>query len=154
MTIAYLALGSNLNTPHRQLYLAIKSLARLPHTFLLRQASLLSNQAYGRKQQPRFINTVVKINTSLTAWQLLRQCQHIEKKFGRTRRVRWGARTLDIDILIFDSIKSTHPKLLLPHPELSKRDFVLLPLSEIAPQLIISNGLSVQQLAEHFLTKD
>ena len=101
MIQCYLGLGSNLNTPARQLRNAINALRALPCTQVIKVAPFYVNDALGRKTQPRFCNTVVEINTTLTPQLLLKKCQFIESQQGRVRKVKWGARTLDIDILYF-----------------------------------------------------
>ncbi len=129
--ISYLGLGSNLNSPERQLRRAIVAIGNFPRTYITRVASIYKNKAQGRKAQPLFCNTVVAVNTSLHPKQLLKLCQEVENKQGRIRRVRWGARTLDIDILFFGLKKFDSPMLSIPHPRLYERDFVLIPLHEI-----------------------
>ncbi|STX29122.1 2-amino-4-hydroxy-6-hydroxymethyldihydropteridinepyrophosphokinase [Legionella beliardensis] len=140
MILCYLALGSNLNSPQRQLQLAIKQLQSLPHTHVKKIATFYKNQAVGRKSQPSFYNTVVEISTTLPPEKLLAKCQEIERKQGRIRRVRWSARTIDIDILLYDNQVIKRPYLVIPHPQLLNRDFVLIPLIEIAPAIRLPNG--------------
>ena len=140
MIISYLALGSNLKTPSRQLYLAIYALRRTPGIQLLRIAPFYRNNAFGRKSQPNFCNTVVKIMTNLSPQQLLSRCQRIEKKQGRIRRTKWAARTLDIDILFYGTQLIKTYSLTIPHPELVKRDFVTIPLLQISPEIALPDG--------------
>lgn len=132
MTIAYLALGSNLGSPVKQIRLAIKALRHLPATQVLKVASFYYSPAWGRKAQPSFCNTVVQINTCLAPLKLLTQCQAIEKRQGRYRRYRYGARTLDIDILLYGHLTINSPRLTIPHPRMLERDFVRIPLLEIS----------------------
>jgi len=132
MTLCYLALGSNLNSPERQLRQAIEALRSLPLSNLSKVASFYRSKAWGRKLQPPFCNTVVAIHTRLSPQQLLYFCQKIECKQGRVRKVRWGARTLDIDILTYGSQKIKTLDLVIPHPRMHERDFVQIPLLEIA----------------------
>lgn len=134
MTRVYLGFGSNLRSPQRQLRLGIKALRQLPQTRVVRVASFLNNEAFGRKKQPRFCNTVVAIDTKLTPQNLLRLCQRIEQQQGRYRHIKWGARTLDIDILLYGQLTMNTRHLTIPHPGLWIRDFVYLPLLEIAPE--------------------
>lgn len=136
MTLCYLALGSNLGTPERQLRCAIQALRKNPYIRLIKCATFYHNKAWGRKMQPRFCNTVIAIHTTLTPEQLLTECQGLEKKQGRCRLVKWGARTLDIDILLYGSRKINTPRLTIPHPLMRFRDFVLIPLQEIAPEAL------------------
>lgn len=137
MTLCYLALGSNLGTPERQLRCAIQALRKHPQIQLIKYARLYRNKAWGRKMQPAFCNTVVAIQTTLTPEQLLKECQSLEKKQGRYRLVKWGARTLDIDILLYGCKAINKSHLVIPHPFMRLRDFVLIPLQEIAPNALI-----------------
>jgi len=111
--------------------MAINRLRKLPFTHLIKIAKFYSNKAWGRKVQPRFFNTVAAIYTSLTPEQLLRECRRIENKQGRYRHVKWGARTIDLDILYYGSKVINKPDLIIPHPRIHERDFVLIPLKEI-----------------------
>lgn len=138
MNNCFLALGSNLNRPQYQLRRAIATLRKLPRTAVIKVADFYANEAWGRKTQPGFYNTVIQICTSLTPYSLLKHCQQIEINQGRIRRVKWGARTLDIDILLYEQRKLKSPSLKIPHPEILQRDFVLIPLIEIAPNLALS----------------
>jgi 2-amino-4-hydroxy-6-hydroxymethyldihydropteridine diphosphokinase len=131
MIQCYLALGSNLNSPLRQIRLAIQQLYNLPHTHVKNIATCYKNKAIGRKSQPDFYNTVVEISTTLSPEKLLAECQAIEHKQGRVRRVKWGARTIDIDILLYGDRLIKTPHLIIPHPQLMHRDFVLKPLRQI-----------------------
>lgn len=128
MKTAYLSIGSNLNNPLRQCRLAIEHIKRLDCCTLTRVAPFYFNPMQGRKKQPDYVNTVVQIKTRLTPQQLLKAMQSLEKKQGRVRRTRWGARTLDIDIILYDNISMRHPKLIIPHPRYLDRDFVMTPL--------------------------
>ncbi|ASQ45849.1 2-amino-4-hydroxy-6-hydroxymethyldihydropteridine diphosphokinase [Legionella clemsonensis] len=149
MNLCYLSLGSNLDSPERQLRKALQSLRTLPSTHLLKIASLFRSKAWGRKIQPDFVNTVVMLKTSLTPQQLLRECQKIEQKHGRVRTVRWGSRTLDIDILLYGSLRICSKPLMLPHPRIHLRDFVFVPLLEIAAEPIQLQGTVLTELIEN-----
>lgn len=135
MIACYLALGSNLRTPHRQIQQAIKTLRGLPQSRWLKTSRIYFTAPYGVRFQPTYCNAVVLIETRLTPLQLLDACQSIEKKQQRVRKVRWGARTLDIDILLFGDRVINHPRLIIPHPDMANRPFVSEPLFEIAPHL-------------------
>lgn len=139
MTRVYLGLGSNLRSPQRQLRLAITAIRQLPLTGLIKVARFYHNPAHGRKSQPRFSNTVVAIDTKLPPLRLLHLCHKIEKNQGRCRDLKWGARTLDIDILLYGQLIKKTFKLKIPHPLMKERDFVCIPLSEIAPQIPLFN---------------
>ena len=136
MNLCYLSLGSNLDSPERQLRLAINALQKLPKSYVIKTARLYRTQAFGRKTQPHYVNSVVALNTLLTPYQLLHYCQKIEKQQGRVRKIRWGARSLDIDLLLYNNKKMDSPTLTLPHPRMHERDFVMIPLIEIACTLL------------------
>lgn len=129
MIRCYLGLGSNLCAPKRQLRQALTALQRLPFTQVIEVAEFYRNKAWGRKAQPDFYNTVVVLHTRLTPEYLLKLCQAIELRQGRVRKkIPNGARTLDIDILLFANRQIRSPQLTIPHPKFKERDFVLVPL--------------------------
>ena len=131
MSVVYLGLGSNLRSPARQLNRAYQALRTLPKTHRVCMAPFYTNPAWGRKGQPTYCNTAVKLITRLPPQQLLQHCQRIEKKQGRLRKVKWGARTLDIDILLYDNLQIKTKNLTIPHPGIAERLFVRIPLSSI-----------------------
>lgn len=131
MTRCYLGLGSNLNSPERQLRKALEELRLLPQSTIIKVANFYRSKAWGRKAQPNFVNTVVAINTSLNPQQLLKFCQKIENKQGRIRKLRYGARTLDIDILLYGKQNISVRNLIIPHPRMMERDFVIKPLLDL-----------------------
>lgn len=129
--IATIALGSNLNQPIVQVRMAMLRFALLPKTRLRRVSSLYQSAPLGPQDQPNFINAVVAIETALTPIALLDACQAIEQAQGRVKSRRWGERTIDCDILTYgDQVISTD-RLTIPHPEMHKRDFVMLPYDEV-----------------------
>ncbi|WP_367605515.1 2-amino-4-hydroxy-6-hydroxymethyldihydropteridine diphosphokinase [Legionella sp. W05-934-2] len=136
MIDCYIALGSNLATPNRQIRTAIKHLKNLPHSHVIQVAPFYCNPAIGLKNQPKFINTVVHIKTRIMPLNLLALCQKIEKYQGRVRKRRWGARKIDVDLIIYGEKSMHHPKLTLPHPRYRERDFVRIPLSYLDWTLI------------------
>lgn len=133
MITSYLALGSNLRSPERQLRQAVNHLRKLPKTAVVALSNIHFSAAVGRRAQPPYSNSVVKIRTCLPPKTLLRHCLAIEKKQQRVRKVRWGARTLDIDILLYGQQTIQNHCLTIPHPRMHERDFVLKPLLSIAP---------------------
>lgn len=145
MTLCYLGLGSNLNSPERQLRRAVNVLRKLPKSCITQIASFYRSEAWGRKTQPKFCNTVIALQTQLSPQQLLCYCHKIEHQQQRVRRLQWGSRTLDIDILLYGTQKIDTVDLKIPHPRITERDFVFLPLLEIAPSLTI-NGLKLKDL--------
>jgi 2-amino-4-hydroxy-6-hydroxymethyldihydropteridine diphosphokinase len=136
MNVCYLGIGSNQYTPERQLRKAIKSIRALPATVVTQVSSFYWTKAWGLSRQQNFCNAVMEIHTLLPPFKLLNACQKIEKKQGRLRKRHWGPRIIDIDILVYDDRSIDSPKLVIPHPQLHFRDFVIAPLKEINPLLL------------------
>ncbi|MGM0525027.1 MAG: 2-amino-4-hydroxy-6-hydroxymethyldihydropteridine diphosphokinase [Pseudomonadota bacterium] len=143
MAKAYIALGANLGAPKQQLINALKSLSKNQFLTLVDYSSLYSSRPMGPQDQPDYINAVCRVESVLSAAETLHLLHKIEDDFGRQRLRHWGERTLDLDLLLFDSVQSDTATLVLPHPGLYQRDFVLLPLKEIAPELQLPNGCTV-----------
>ncbi len=135
MTLAYVALGSNLGNPRQQLLDALDELAGLPLTRLLQRSPLYSTPPWGVLQQPPFINAAAELDTALSPHALLDALLAIEQRAGRVRAERNGPRTLDLDLLHVDGVQLHDARLTLPHPRMAERAFVLLPLRDIAPTL-------------------
>lgn len=142
----FLGMGSNLNSPPRQIKAALKAITKLPGTQLVRCAPWYQSIAIGPGSQPRYINSVVEIDTVLKPRVLLRALQQIEQQQGRKRIVHWGPRTLDIDILLYANQTLKTRQLQIPHPRLGERNFVLYPLVDIAPELNLPDGTSLAAL--------
>lgn len=142
----YIALGSNLNHPIRQLQQALSSLTTLPNTTLEKVSPFYQSSPLGPKDQPDYINAVVLIHTSLSPLNLLDHLQNIENKQGRIRHRHWGERTLDLDILLFDNLQIQSDRLTLPHYDMKTRIFVIQPLHDIAPELILPTGEKLSDL--------
>ena len=135
---AYIGLGSNLQSPARQLDSAMDLLASIRETRLIAKSSLYRSAPFGGIEQPDFVNAVASLLTGLTASELLAELQQIEQRRGRQRDdVRWGPRVIDLDLLVFSDQVVAKPGLKVPHPGIAERNFVLLPLREIAPELKI-----------------
>lgn len=136
---AYVGLGANVGDPMTLLPAALQALDAIVDTRLVRASRLYRSPAWGRTDQPDFINAVAEITTQLDARALLDALLRVERAFGRTRAAdgsdRWGPRLLDLDLLLFDAQQIDEPGLQLPHPRLHERAFVLVPLLEIAPGL-------------------
>ena len=144
---AFVGLGSNLGEREALIRPALDELAALPDTTLIRVSSLYDTEPVGEIEQPRFLNAVAMLDTELTARQLLWNLQRIEARLGRTRTQRWGPRTMDLDLLLHGDLVIEEAELKLPHPELSRRAFVLVPLVELDPSLTHPiSGLNVVQL--------
>ncbi len=135
--VAYIGLGSNLNNPQGQVLRAMKALDALPHTRVVARSSLYRSAPVGYLAQPDFINAVAHLETELSPHDLLDALLVLERENGRTREFPNAPRTLDLDILLYDALRQHEPGLTVPHPQMQKRAFVLVPLLEIAPECII-----------------
>ena len=135
---AYVGLGSNMQGPERQLEDAFELLAGIPRTRLIKKSSLYRSAPFGGVEQPDFVNAAAALMTRLSAAELLIELQRIENERGRERGdVQWGPRILDLDLLVYSNQKINEHGLIVPHPGIGERNFVLLPLGEVAPGLII-----------------
>ncbi len=143
MTLVYLALGSNLDNPEKHLQTALEELSALSGAHIKAVSSIYQSPAVGPGEQPDYLNAVLRLSTTMSASQLLEATQAIESKHGRERKVRWGARTLDIDILLYGSEEIHTPGLQVPHPRMSQRNFVLYPLAEIADEHMLLPSMGV-----------
>jgi len=132
---AYLSLGANLGNKQETIGQALKELAAQPTIKVVAVSSLYQTTPVGLTDQPDFLNAAAAIQTTLTPQELLAHILQLEQQLGRVRTVRWGPRTIDIDILTFGSEEVNQPKLTIPHPRLAERLFALVPLAEIAPDL-------------------
>jgi 2-amino-4-hydroxy-6-hydroxymethyldihydropteridine diphosphokinase len=147
-TIAYIGLGSNLSNPRVQVVNAIKEIAKISKNKLIAQSSLYLSKPMGPQDQDDYINAVIAIDTGLSALALLDALQVIENAAGRVRKDnRWGARILDCDILLFGNEIIDNARLTVPHYGMKIREFVLLPLTDIAPNLFLPDGSSISFLA-------
>ena len=146
MILVFIALGSNLNSPQNQLLIAIEELKKLPETAVIKVSSFYQSAPMGPQNQPDFINCVVSLTTELNPWQLLEALQKLEQKQGRIRKERWGARIIDLDILLYGNETIQTPTLTIPHVGIKERAFVLYPLAEIAPNLLFPTGEDIATL--------
>ena len=152
---AYIAFGSNLSSPEQQIRDALTALAALAiKDSSLSVSSLYASKAIGPGEQPDYINGVCQLTTELQADALLTALQAIETSQGRTRSVKNAARTLDLDILLFDQLCCDQPRLSLPHPRMHLRNFVIMPLLEIAPDLLMPDGQALSTLADRLDWQD
>lgn len=140
----YLSLGANLGERGETLREALRQLSQLPETRLTAVSPFYETAPWGKLDQPAFLNAAAAVKTTLTPQQLLHGCQRIERALGRVRHEHWGARTIDIDLLHIPGVSLVSPELVLPHPYLTQRAFVLCPLADIAPDLIVE-GRSVRE---------
>ncbi len=146
--LAYVGLGSNLDTPLDQLDTALRRLSQLQGTTLLRVSRFYRTKPWGREDQPDFVNAVAELSTTLPPLDLLDALIGIERAHGRRRIERWGPRTLDLDLLLYDSQSLESPRLQLPHPRMHERAFVLAPLADLVPGLHIGKRGTVQELRD------
>lgn len=146
-TLAAVGIGSNLNDPVAQVTSALAALAMLPDSELLAASSLYRNPPMGPQDQPDYVNAAALLRTGLTAQDLLRELQALELRQGRVRERRWGPRTIDLDLLLWGEAMIDEPDLIVPHPGLHERPFVLYPLAEIAPGLNVPGRGRVDALA-------
>ncbi|MBI3095354.1 MAG: 2-amino-4-hydroxy-6-hydroxymethyldihydropteridine diphosphokinase [Rhodocyclales bacterium] len=142
----FIALGANLGDPVATVQAAILALRELPQTEFAAASSLYRTAPVGLRHQPDFINAVVELIAVAPAPTLLQALFEIEARFGRRRSVKNAPRTLDLDLLLYGDELSDDPDLTLPHPRLHERAFVLAPLAEIAPQLVIPGRGAVAEL--------
>lgn len=135
MAIAYIGIGSNLGDRKANCIKAVKEIADRG-VIVRKQSSLYETEPWGVKDQPRFINMVAEIETDIGPEELLRLLKSVEKDLGRQNTSRWGSRVIDLDILLYDDLVLAKAELQIPHPLMHQRDFVLMPLVEIAPDKI------------------
>lgn len=137
---AAIALGGNLGDPPATLATALHRLAAHPGISIMACSPLYRSTAIGPEGQPDYANAVILISTLLPPLPLLDILQQLENEAGRLRMVRWGARTLDLDLLLFGEDSISHPRLQVPHPEMTQRQFVMRPLHDIAPDGTLPDG--------------
>ncbi len=147
-TPAYVGIGSNLQDPARQVLAAVAALGRLPSARLIVASSLYGSRPFGPVAQPDYCNAAVALLTTLPALDFFAQLRALEQQMGRERRERWGPRIIDLDLLCFGALRVSGPELTLPHPGIVQRNFVLYPLAEIAPQLMLPGLGRVAQLRD------
>jgi dihydroneopterin aldolase/2-amino-4-hydroxy-6-hydroxymethyldihydropteridine diphosphokinase len=134
--IAYIGIGSNIGDKLKNCEKAISEILRLDRHKLLAKSSLFRTQPMGYTSQDWFVNGVIKIETDLEAHELLQALKTIESQLGREKTLRWGPRTMDLDVLFFDDIEIHNEELQIPHPLIQNRQFVLVPLAEIDRDLV------------------
>lgn len=147
MQTTYIGLGSNLENPRQQLSDALQALAYLPDTRLEQCSSFYASDSL-LPGQSRYLNAVARLATHLPPLALLDALQRIEQDHGRVRKEHWGPRTLDLDILLYGDGHIDAPRLQVPHPQMAFRSFVLYPLHELAPELVLPDGRSLASLLD------
>ncbi len=140
MNTVYIGLGSNIKQPKLQIKKAIIALRQLSETVVLEDSGYFESKPMGPKDQPDYVNAVVKIETTTRAADLLKHCQLIEAQQNRVKLRHWGERTIDLDILLYADKQIQTNTLIVPHPGISQRDFVYMPLLKISPDIKIPNA--------------
>lgn len=147
MTVSFIGLGANLGAPESALRSAVAALRALSGIHVMQLSSLYRSAPVGPAGQGDYLNAVARLDTSLPPHELLRVLQDIENDHGRVREVRWGPRTLDLDLLLFGNDRIATADLTVPHAEVANRNFVLVPLLEIAPDTSLPGGRALADLA-------
>ena len=145
MARAYVGIGANLGDPAAYVHGAFLSLGAMPDTRLTKRSALYRTEPQGYRAQPDFVNAVAELQTALAPRALLRELQAIEAGAGRRRSFADAPRTLDLDLLLYDAQRVDEPGLVVPHPRMHERAFVLVPLVEIAPEVEIPGAGSARQ---------
>lgn len=136
---AFIALGSNIGDRYDYLSKAVERLVSHPKVQLVNTSSVYETDPVGYEEQDLFLNMVMEIHTDLSAFELLDFCLKVELELGRKREIMWGPRTVDLDILLYNQENIKSEKLMIPHPRMLERNFVMIPLSEIKPNITIPN---------------
>jgi 2-amino-4-hydroxy-6-hydroxymethyldihydropteridine diphosphokinase len=146
--IIFIGVGSNLGDKRKNINRALELLTGSSEVIFTKRSSFYQTDPVGYKEQDWFLNMVVEIATSLTPWELLNRLMAIENEMGRQREIHWGPRIIDLDILLYGQLKINSPDLQVPHPRLEERAFVVVPLAEISPGLLLPSGRKVSDLAD------
>ena len=147
MTLAYIAIGSNLASPLEQVNAAVKALGEIPQSKIVAVSSFYRTPPLGPQDQPDYLNAAVILETELGPEELLDNTQRIELQQGRVRKAeRWGPRTLDLDIMLFGHETINTERLTVPHYDMKNRGFMLWPLFEVAPDLIFPDGTPLKSI--------
>lgn len=139
MNKAYLGLGTNMGDKEAYLKEACKIISDNPNINIVKISKVYKTKAWGYTNQDDFLNICIEVDTNLSPEELLEVCHEVENKLNRVRVIRWGPRTIDVDILFFNNIISTDENLILPHPRIKERAFVLIPLMDLNKELAIDN---------------
>lgn len=139
MNKAYLGLGTNMGDKQAYLKEACKIISDNPNINIVKISKVYKTKAWGYTNQDDFLNICIEVDTNLSPEELLEVCHEVENKLNRVRVIRWGPRTIDVDILFFNNIISTDENLILPHPRIKERAFVLIPLMDLNKELVIDN---------------
>ena len=148
MKTVYVALGSNLNDPLNQLKQAVQSLQAFAINFEV--SPFYGSKPVGPQDQPDYVNAVAEFETNLTALELLDKLQHIENSQGRVRLRRWGERTLDLDLILYSDEQIQNERLTVPHIEMQNREFVIVPMYDLSPDLVLPSGQKLAEIYQRF----
>jgi 2-amino-4-hydroxy-6-hydroxymethyldihydropteridine diphosphokinase len=144
--VAFLGLGSNLGDRLANLQAAVEALQAEPGLRVTASSGVWETKPVGGPPQPDYLNAVIRIETDLSARDLLDVARRVEARLGRVRKERWGARTLDVDVLLYDEEEIDEPDLVIPHPRIRQRAFVLLPLLELEPDPVLPDGTRLKDV--------
>ncbi len=156
MAFVYLGIGSNLGDRKANLQEAVKMLNAYESISVAEVSSFYETEPVGYEKQGMFLNGALSCKATLDPYEFLKFTQEIENNLKRVKTIRWGPRTIDVDILLYGNLELTDiPRLIIPHPRMTEREFVLLPLAEIAPEVIHPpTGKSIKQLLKELKTKE
>ncbi|HHA1725498.1 TPA: 2-amino-4-hydroxy-6-hydroxymethyldihydropteridine diphosphokinase [Enterobacter cloacae] len=150
MTLAYIAIGSNLASPLEQVNAAVQALGEIPQSRIVAISSFYRTPPLGPQDQPDYLNAAMVLDTVLDAETLLDNTQRIELQQGRVRKAeRWGPRTLDLDIMLFGNEVINTSRLTVPHYDMKNRGFMLWPLFEVAPDLTFPDGIPLREILDN-----
>ena len=144
--VAFLGLGSNLGDRLANLQAAVDALQAEPGLRVAASSRVWETTPVGGPPQPDYLNAVIRIETDLSARDLLDIARRVESRLGRIRKERWGARTIDVDLLLYDEEEIDEPDLMVPHPRIMQRAFVLLPLLELEPDPVLPDGTRLKDV--------
>lgn len=153
MNKAYLGIGTNMGERLKNLLTACDILQRSENINISKKSKIYETKAWGYKEQDDFLNMCVEVETTLDPMELLKVCQSIEKVLHRERIIRWGPRTIDVDILLYSNIKLDTEELKIPHPRISQRAFVLIPLKDLDEKILIENK-NIQEYLDDLSQKE
>lgn len=149
----YVAIGSNVGDRLAQMRSALELLESHPKISVKRSGRIYENRAIGMGQADPFLNSVVELETDLSAESLLDLCLSVEDQLGRVRTGVWAPRTMDLDVLVYGELHAETGRLQVPHPRMQERDFVMLPLADLAPDLMVA-GQPARAIAEKLASKE
>jgi 2-amino-4-hydroxy-6-hydroxymethyldihydropteridine diphosphokinase len=144
--VAFLGLGANLGNRLTNLQAAVDALQTEPGLRVTASSRVWETVPVGGPPQPDYLNAVIRAETDLSARDLLDVARRVEQRMGRVRKERWGARLLDVDILLYDEEQIDEPELVVPHPRMAERAFVLLPLLELDPDPVLPDGTRLKEV--------